>query len=244
MTTPADEVPFPVGDAPPAPAPKVQAAAPSKKEVLPSVPVTATPSPAPGLKLVPPQPTATTEFKNKAGATPPAPGGAAPSFFDEPVREDYAGRRVPASAAFADEPSEGDAPPDSDIERLKSALEKRRKPFLVVALEGARRVGIEGDELCVEFAPEGKHLRDSLAKPDNAKILREACREIFGRDVGVRIVVTDAGTSADAPLTEQDEARLEKQRLREIAEQDPLVQQIIKTFRAEIVDVSRTKSEA
>ena len=47
--------------------------------------------------------------------------------------------------------------------------------FLVTALEGARSAAIENGELYVEFAPEARHLRDSLAKSDSVKILREIC---------------------------------------------------------------------
>jgi DNA-directed RNA polymerase subunit H (RpoH/RPB5) len=43
---------------------------------------------------------------------------------------------------------------------------------------------------------------------------------------------TDGAESFDNELTE-------KQRLREIAERDPLVQQAIKAFRGEIIDVRR-----
>ena len=260
--TQADDVPFPVGDAAAPPAFTTKAAAPAETKTYPSALSAALPppsssasspasSPASGLKLVPSS-LATTEVKHKAAASFAA--GAVPSFFDEPVMEDHVGQRVPASAAFADSPSfPGDvaapargveALAGSDVERIKVALEDRRKPFLVVALEGARAVRIEGDELYVEFAPEGKHLRDSLAKPDNMKILREACRASVGRDLGVQVVIKAAGEGTDGPHTEQDEARLEKQRLREMAEQDPMVQMIIKTFRAEIVDVTRIEGEA
>ena len=45
------------------------------------------------------------------------------------------------------------------------------------------------------------------------------------------------------PLSGEDEERLEKQRLRQMAENNPVVQQMLKTFRGEIVDVRRTDSE-
>ncbi|HEY0080493.1 MAG TPA: DNA polymerase III subunit gamma/tau [Pyrinomonadaceae bacterium] len=131
------------------------------------------------------------------------------------------------------------------VERLKKLLDERRKPFLVTALEGARALRLEDDELYAEYAPEGRHLRDMLAKPDNVKILREVCREVAGRDMGVRIVVREAGADDDeAQRTQQDEERLEKQRLREMAEQHPSVQQLLKTFRAEIIDVRRVEPES
>jgi len=127
----------------------------------------------------------------------------------------------------------------SDIERIKSALETRRKMFLVTALEGARHTSVENDELYVEFAPETRHLRDTLAKSDNVKILREICQELTGKELGVRIIIKDQTPANDAPLSREDEARQEQQRLRETAEKSPVVQQMLRTFRGEIVDVRR-----
>ena len=47
---------------------------------------------------------------------------------------------------------------ESDIDRIKSSLEARRKMFLVTALDGARYAAVENGELYVEFAPEARHL--------------------------------------------------------------------------------------
>jgi DNA polymerase-3 subunit gamma/tau len=128
--------------------------------------------------------------------------------------------------------------PASEIDQIKEALGRRRKMLLVTALEGARVARFEGNELCLEFAPDTRHLRDTLAKSDNVKILREVCREITDRDLGVRFVVSD-GEAADAPPSKEENERREKLSLREKAEQDPTVQQMLKTFRGEIADVKR-----
>ena len=127
----------------------------------------------------------------------------------------------------------------SELGRIKSALEKRRKMFLVTAIEGARQAAIADGELCIEFAPENRHLRDTLAKADNVKILREVCREITGGDLGVRYVINDGSVGDDVPLSKEEAKRREKQSLRETAEKDPTVQRMLKTFRGEIVDVRR-----
>jgi DNA polymerase-3 subunit gamma/tau len=130
----------------------------------------------------------------------------------------------------------------SDIARIKTSLEKRRKMFLVTALEGAREASIRGNELYVEFVPETKHLRDTLARSDNVKTLREVCREITGRDLGVRFVIADQ-EAGDAPVSKEETERREKQHLREKVERDPTVQQMLRTFRGEIVDVRRLDGE-
>ncbi|MFN2453303.1 MAG: DNA polymerase III subunit gamma/tau [Pyrinomonadaceae bacterium] len=141
----------------------------------------------------------------------------------------------------------------SPLESIKTELEKRRRMFLVIALEGAHTARIEETELRIEFAPEAKHLRDNLAKPENVKILREVCRDVMGRDMGVSISVTEPGANEDNrssgdnrngasggfTTSKREDAEREKQKLREIAEQHPLVQQVLRTFHGEIVDVRR-----
>ena len=148
-----------------------------------------------------------------------------------------------SSAALSEAVSEtGPLTLGSEIEQIKAGLEKRRKMFLVTALEGARNASLEDNELCLEFAPDARHLRDTLSKSDNVKILREVCKEITGRDLGVRFVIADSTSDAnagDAPPSKEELERREKKSLREQAEKDPTVQQMLKTFRGEIVDVKR-----
>jgi DNA polymerase III subunit gamma/tau len=136
---------------------------------------------------------------------------------------------------------------DSEIERIKSALENRRKMFLVTALEGTSYAAIEANELHLKFPQSARHLRDTLAKKDNVKILCDVCRELTGREIRVRIVVTDPETNPEtndgAPSSREEEERREKQRLLETAEQNPVVQQMLRTFRGEILDVRRLDRE-
>jgi len=128
---------------------------------------------------------------------------------------------------------------DSEVDRIKTALQKKRKMFLVAAFEGARLVRIQDNELYLEFAPDAKHLRDTLARSENVKVIREACQEVTGREMGVRIAIKDQETDDALPLSKEEEERREKQTLREAAEQNPVVQQVLQTFRGEIVDVQR-----
>ena len=130
----------------------------------------------------------------------------------------------------------------STIDQIKAALEKRRKMFLVTALEGAGQAAIAGNELFIEFAPADRHLRDTLAKSDNIKMLREVCKEVTGNDLAVRFVIAD-GQAADAPFSKEEAERREKQELRAQAEKDPVVQQMLRTFRGEIVDVKRVERD-
>ena len=133
----------------------------------------------------------------------------------------------------------------SIVENIKSALEKRKRMFLATALDAAQSISFADEELVVGFTPETRHLRDNLAKPDNVKILREICRDLLGHDIAVRIAVEEHNANKDdAPMTSEDDARLDKKRLRETAEQHPAVQQLLNTFHGEIVDVMRVDKKS
>ena len=114
--------------------------------------------------------------------------------------------------------------------------------LLVTALEAAHATVLEQNELCIEFAPDTRHFRDTLSKPENVKFIREACFQVTGNEIGIRIIVKDPKADGE-PLSREDEERLEKQRLRQMAENSPVVQQMLKTFRGEIVDMRRTDGE-
>ena len=165
---------------------------------------------------------------------------AAPELLDGPALTSFAAKSAAGVAAV-------ESIDESEVGQIKAALEKRRKMFLVTALEGARHATLEDNELSLEFAPDARHLRDSLAKSENVKILREVCKEVTGRDLGVRFVISD-GEPAAAPAskeeTERREQQLDKQSLREQAEKDPTVQQMLRTFRGEIVDVKRVDGKS
>ncbi|HEX3560423.1 MAG TPA: DNA polymerase III subunit gamma/tau [Pyrinomonadaceae bacterium] len=145
-----------------------------------------------------------------------------------------------APAASAPEVTRVNEEAGDAVSRIKQKLEERGKPLLAVAVEGARRVRVEGEEVRVEFAPEGKYLHDTLRKPESQRLLREVCCEVLGRGVGVAVVFRAPGESDDEALAPEDEAQREQRRMRARAEEHPVVQKLLKTFRAEIVDVRRT----
>lgn len=132
--------------------------------------------------------------------------------------------------------------PGTPVERVKAALESQRKMLLVTALESAQSMTFEDGDFCIEFAPDMRHFRDTLSKPENVKLIREACFQVTGNETGIRINVKDPQAEGE-PLSRQDEERLEKQRLRQMAEDSPAVKQMLKTFRGEIVDVRRTDTK-
>ncbi len=163
-----------------------------------------------------------------------------PYFAEIPAGADRIGQPVALNSHFS---SSGEVAQTGDmVSRLKQALEAGNKHLLAVALDGAQQVTVGGGTLCAEFTPETKHLRDTLDRAENRRILREVCRELTGSETEVRVVVKTPGAAGEN-LSERDEALLEQKRLRELADQNPRVQQMLKTFRAEIVEVRRTDEE-
>jgi DNA polymerase-3 subunit gamma/tau len=171
-----------------------------------------------------------------AAAPVPAPVEAAP-FKTEPAPSVVS---APTSPVASEQTLSADATP---VDRIKAVLEKQRKMLLVTVLESAQSTTLDDNEFYVEFAPESRSFRDTLAKPENIKILREACQEVTGKETGVRIAVKDSGDE-DAPLSRDDEERVKKQNLRTSVESNPIVQEMLKTFRGEIVDVRRTDGKS
>jgi DNA polymerase-3 subunit gamma/tau len=157
--------------------------------------------------------------------------GPQPSRLPPPEQEPAENTPSPYFAA--------DAPP---IDRLKAVLEKQRKMLLVTVLESAQSTVLDAAEFYIEFAPESRHFRDTLARPENIKILRDACQEVTGKETGVRIAVRDP-QAQDQPLSREEEERLAKQKLRTSAESNPIVQEMLRKFRGEIVDVRRVETK-
>lgn len=153
---------------------------------------------------------------------------APPAVNENPHRTQQAGTVAPLEAMAESSGTVRD--------QLKAALDKRKKKLLIVSLDAASRVELEGDELVIEFSPAAKHSRDTLAKSENAKILREACVDACGRELGVRFVIGN-GENASQPASPEEEERQSKQRARQTAAQNPTVQRALRTFGGEIVDV-------
>jgi DNA polymerase-3 subunit gamma/tau len=183
----------------------------------------------------PPKPTASEPRVPKAMSGSYAGTGVKPALEDVPEPK----LSATTEASFSPEQP---TPISSDVERIKSALEARRKMFLVTVIDAASSVTLADNEICIEFQPESRHLRDTLAKSDNINVLREVCREIKGSELGVRITIQDPEASA-APASKEDDERRTKQLLRESVEKNPVVQQALRTFRGEIVDIKTAEPE-
>ena len=160
---------------------------------------------------------------SKAGARPAALGGSstvASAVVTEEVKE-------PVEAAA---PTSG-----SPLDRIKAALVKQKRRLLNAALDAARHAELVGDDFSIEFTSETRHYRDTLAKTDNVKALREACSEVCGRDIAICFSIKD--DDGQAPASSEKAELPSKQSARQAAAQNPIVQQVLRAFGGEIVDV-------
>jgi DNA polymerase-3 subunit gamma/tau len=144
-------------------------------------------------------------------------------------------------------PAEQSTPPElpsatvsssgSLADQIKAVLESKKRRMLIAAFDDASRAELEGDELVIEFASANQQSRNTLAKAENAKVLREAGSEVCGREVGIRFAVKDAVDESNAALSPEDEERRAKKQTRETVAQNPTVQQVLRAFGGEIVDI-------
>lgn len=130
----------------------------------------------------------------------------------------------------------GTRPDSTTCNQVKAKLEQKRRRLMIAAIEGALRAELEGDEFVIEFSPEAKHYRDTLARSDNLKALREACAEVCGREIGIRFLIKNED-SANSSLANEGDAREAKLKAKKAAAADATVQQVQRAFGAEIVDV-------
>ena len=184
-------------------------------------------------------PTGGTTSGNRADSTRGPRAAASGSAFSNAREEEDAPEAAEVSTAPVTSAQTPSAAAGSLLDQIKSGLDQRKKRLLIAAIEAASRIDLTEDELVIDFTPATKHYRDTLAKADNAKILREVGAELSGRSVGIRFVINE-GAGDEAPSSPEEEQRQSKQRARQAAAQNPLVQQALRTFGGEIVDVKIT----
>ena len=149
------------------------------------------------------------------------------------------GRQQGTAGEEADRPSRARDAEDLRPENRQATYRGRqkRRRWLVAALNDAQRAELEGEEFVVEFASEAKHSRDTLAKSENAKALREACTAVLGREVGIRFSIKDGNADDNQTLSPEEDVSRAKQKARQQVAQNPSVQQVLRAFGGEIVDI-------
>jgi hypothetical protein len=100
------------------------------------------------------------------------------------------------------------------------------KAFLRNSAAAAHVLGIEGRNFKLGFAPDDKAMMDILGTQTNRKFLETLLHEITGKDWSVRLIVDEELTSSGAIVPERSRS--------ENFKDDPLIQEAIQLFKAEI----------
>ena len=139
------------------------------------------------------------------------------------------------SVRVAEQPSKYSAPkPSSDIDPAKVWQEvcakiPTQKAFLRNSAAAAHVLGIEGRNFLLGFAPDQRSMMDILATQTNRKFLETLLHEVTGKDWTVKLSVKEELPSKQSlPLETGKSSRAND------FKDDPLIQEAIEMFKAEI----------
>jgi DNA polymerase III gamma/tau subunit len=203
--------------------------------------LTATPRPpvAPAMPVVPAQvrespvtapvaPTATPAASSDAAPTAaPKTAATAEATLQGETANDPADS---ATAASPDTPAPGRVKPDLDHIRrawlvVVEAVRKRQTSLAAVLAEGQPE-SLDGDELVIAFPAGYSFQADQVTHGDNPRVVREALREVTGKDLRITTRLA-SGTALPAAAAEED-AR--------ILSNDELIRALKQVFDAEVID--------
>jgi DNA polymerase-3 subunit gamma/tau len=163
----------------------------------------------------------------RSPATPAPPATGEPRFVS----------LVPAAQEPAPPPLAGEDPSAKFVKILEA-----RRVTVGAYVSLASRIEEKDGELLIEFPIDKASAKDSLSRPDAFRLLSEAAKETWGRELTVRLLT---GPPADGNLTEA--ARrvppqvLSRERASSRAQEDPMVQKAMALFRGEVVDIKEKK---
>ncbi len=139
------------------------------------------------------------------------------------------------SVRVAEQPSQYSAPkPSSDIDPAKVWQEAcakipTQKAFLRNSAAAAHVLGIEGRNFLLGFAPDQRSMMDIVTTQTNRKFLETLLHEITGKDWTVKLSVKE-----ELPSKQSSPLETGKSSPADDFKDDPLIQEAIEMFKAEI----------
>lgn len=177
------------------------------------------------------------------------------SNFAPPARPSFSLPEKPnvfqqsAVAAVATAPAAETAAPESQTETakidsaspdfrraLEQKLEERMLMPLVIAVEKANFVKVNGNLLEIEFAANNAYNQGIIEKPENAKLIQEMCYELTGKTFVINVSVSGATTEKQLSPAEL-EKKQQKEELWKKAENHPGIKTILDVFRGRILEI-------
>lgn len=124
------------------------------------------------------------------------------------------------------------APTDVDlINRIKGALEARRKMMIVTALDKGS-ISIEGDQLCVSYEPEHSKCKHEIETRDKRIAIEAACEEVLGRRLSLRATITGEPEAAIGIRP--------KEKPKQTVDEHPKLRALVDKFHGEIIELKES----
>jgi DNA polymerase-3 subunit gamma/tau len=152
-------------------------------------------------------------------ATQSASGQASPTAPAEPAKPPATAPQPRASSA------------GTDADRIKGALEAKRKNIIVGNLEKAT-ISIDGDYLRVMYAPEDAKCKADIEARDKRIAIEDACEEAIGRRLTLKASIAGEA-EPEAPLPRKEKPKAQ-------TSDNPKLRALADKFHGEIIEVIKS----
>ena len=178
-----------------------------------------------------PAPTATRATPARSSAHVEAPPPAEPPTPLMGELSDVASEPAPKTA------SPNAATDRGPVDKIKDALEAKGKMRVVAALDKGI-VSIDGDHLCVAYAPENGNCKSEIEDRKRRISIEDASEQVLGRRLTLRASITG---QAEAPKVNAaisgERGPQRKVKAKGAAEDDPKLQALLDKFHGEVIEV-------
>jgi len=125
----------------------------------------------------------------------------------------------------------------SPVDKIKAALEAKRKMMIVSALDKGT-ISIDGDYLRVEYAPEHSSCKTEIEARDKRNAIEDACEQVLGRRRTLRVSIAgQAISTAIGGEQSSERGSKQKEKAKGAAEEDPKLRALLDTFHGEVIEV-------
>jgi len=143
--------------------------------------------------------------------------------------------------------SESDIAEKSPADKVKAALEAKRKMMIVTALDKGT-ISLDGDYLRVEYDSEHGACKTEIEARDKRNAIEDACEQVFGRRLTLKASIAgqtsgaendrDRGGVRNIGAASSSERRPQrKEKSKGAVEDDPKLRALVDKFHGEVIEV-------
>ncbi len=137
------------------------------------------------------------------------------------------------------------APERSPVEKIKDALEAKGKTRVVAALDKGA-ITIEGDHLCVTYAPESGNYKTEIEDRNRRISIEDASEQVLGSRLSLRVSISGQEVSMvsggeRAKEKGGERAPQRKVKAKAAPEEQPKLQALLDKFHGEVIEVIKPK---